>query len=148
MDDLVCRYFIGGEIQLKILAAEGSKMATEAAEEIGQAFGIDDLCEVSEAEYEGKTLAKRKPVRHKYGAYQNVLLTDADMDALKTEFPADWARRIDDVSTYVKSTGKSYKDYLATIRNWARRQGVAVKHGTDQRDSRAGVSGGYAGDTI
>ena len=62
-----------------------------------------------------------KPVRHKYGQYNNVLLSDKDMEKLKDEFPFDWAERIEKVSEYCASHGKTYKDYLATIRNWARR---------------------------
>lgn len=67
-----------------------------------------------------KPSRKREP-RHKYGEYQNVLLTDSDMQKLKEEFPTDWEERIERLSAYVASTGKSYKNHLATIRNWARR---------------------------
>lgn len=56
-----------------------------------------------------------------YGRYGNVKLTEADLSKLKAEFPADWRERIDRLSTYMDSTGKSYKNHLATIRNWARR---------------------------
>lgn len=61
-----------------------------------------------------------KPPRHKYGHYSNVLLSDEDMDKLKSEF-SDWEQRIERLSEYMASTGKSYKNHLATIRNWARR---------------------------
>ncbi len=60
-------------------------------------------------------------VRHKYGQYANVLLTDEDLEKLKNEFPDDWKDRIERLSEYMASTGKSYKSHLATIRNWARR---------------------------
>ena len=66
---------------------------------------------------EGK---RKKPVRHKYGEYKNVLLTDEEMDKLITEF-SDWEERIERLSSYMASTGKSYKSHLATIRNWARK---------------------------
>lgn len=62
----------------------------------------------------------KKDVRHKYGQYNNVLLSDKDMEKLKDEFPFDWAERIEKVSEYCASHGKTYKNYLATIRNWAR----------------------------
>lgn len=64
---------------------------------------------------------KEKPARHKYGMYENVLLSDADIAALKQEFPADWQERIEKLSEYTASTGKVYKNHLATIRNWARK---------------------------
>lgn len=63
-----------------------------------------------------------KPVRHKYGEYKNVLLSDEDLEKLKAEFPADWEARIEKLSAYMESTGKKYKNHLATIRNWARKE--------------------------
>nr|DAV45627.1 MAG TPA: replisome organizer [Caudoviricetes sp.] len=63
----------------------------------------------------------KKPVRHKYGEYKNVLLSDEDMKKLQEEFPADYQERIERLSGYIASTGKSYKNHLATIRNWARK---------------------------
>ena len=62
----------------------------------------------------------KKPVRHKYGEYKNVLLTDDDLAKLKAEFP-DWEKRIERLSSYIAQSGKSYKNHLATIRNWAKR---------------------------
>lgn len=62
----------------------------------------------------------KKPVKHKYGEYQNVLLTDEELQKLQEEFP-DWQGRIERLSSYVASTGKSYKSHYATIRNWARK---------------------------
>lgn len=59
--------------------------------------------------------------RHKYGEYGNVLLSDNDMEKLKAEFPTDWQARINNLSSYMASKGASYKNHLATIRNWARK---------------------------
>lgn len=63
---------------------------------------------------------KTKPVKHKYGEYKNVLLTDEELEKLKAEYH-DWEDRIERLSSYVASTGKSYKSHYATIRNWARK---------------------------
>lgn len=63
---------------------------------------------------------KSKPVKHKHGEYNNVLLTDDELQKLKTEY-SDWEERIERLSSYVASTGKSYKSHYATIRNWARK---------------------------
>ena len=62
------------------------------------------------------------PTRHKYGEYKNVLLSDTDMEKLKTEFPDDYNTRIERLSEYIASTGKVYKNHLATIRCWARKE--------------------------
>ena len=61
-----------------------------------------------------------KTTRHKYGLYENVLLSDEDYEKLKVEFPHDYSNRIERLSEYIASTGKKYKNHLATIRNWAR----------------------------
>lgn len=66
--------------------------------------------------------SKAKPVRHKYGEYRNVLLSGEQMEKLKTEFPNDYQERIERLSEYCESSGKTYKNYLATIRSWARKE--------------------------
>lgn len=71
--------------------------------------------------------APKKEPRHKYGEYSNVLLSDTDMLKLQAEFPTDWEERIERLSSYMESTGKSYKNHLATIRNWARRDRSSKK---------------------
>ncbi|HFQ3609219.1 TPA: helix-turn-helix domain-containing protein [Enterococcus faecium] len=58
----------------------------------------------------------------KYGEYKNVLLSDEQMEKLKTEFPNDYQERIERLSEYCESSGKTYKNYLATIRSWARKE--------------------------
>ena len=62
-----------------------------------------------------------KAVRHKYGLYEQVLLTDDDFEKLKAEFPNDYSERITRLDEYIASTGKKYKNHLATIRSWARK---------------------------
>ena len=74
-----------------------------------------------ERESEGRPSAPSSSPRHRYGQYKNVLLSDQDLEKLKKEFPFDWQERIDRVDAYVQMHGKPYKDYLATIRAWARK---------------------------
>ena len=62
----------------------------------------------------------KKPVKHKYGEYNNVLLTDEELEKIKAEYP-DWQDRVERLSSYIASTGKAYKSHYATIRNWARK---------------------------
>lgn len=77
-------------------------------------------------EYRDKSIESRDKniymQKHKYGEYKNVLLSDEEMEKLKHEFPNDYLNRIERVSEYCASTGKSYKNYLATIRNWAKKE--------------------------
>lgn len=79
---------------------------------------------------------KREP-RHKFGEYKNVLLSDSDMEKLKTEFPTDWGERIERLSYYMESKGVSYKNHLATIRNWARKD-KEEKRGAVSRETSSG----------
>lgn len=71
-----------------------------------------------------KNKADKPPTRHKYGSYKNVLLADEEYTKLQAEYPADYSERIERLSEYIASTGKSYKSHLATIRSWARKDGV------------------------
>ena len=68
--------------------------------------------------------ADKPPSRHKYGSYKNVLFTDEEYAKLQAEFPGDYSERIERLSEYIASTGKSYKSHLATIRSWARKDGA------------------------
>lgn len=63
---------------------------------------------------------EREEGKNIYGAFKNVRLSDDDLGKLKTEFP-DWEDRIERLSEYMASTGKTYRDHLATIRTWARK---------------------------
>ena len=66
-------------------------------------------------------LSQKKETRRKYGEYENVLLSDTDLAKLKAEFPNDWKERIERLSDYMESRGRKYKNHLATIRCWAKR---------------------------
>lgn len=81
--------------------------------------------------------APKKEVRHKYGAYNNVLLSDTDLEKLKTEFK-DYEERIERLSEYIASTGKSYKNHLATIRSWAKKDKQTKSYGRTAEEKNAG----------
>lgn len=53
-----------------------------------------------------------------YGSYENVLLTEQELAALQADYQ-DWAERIERLSSYMESTGKTYQNHAATIRLWA-----------------------------
>lgn len=58
--------------------------------------------------------------RQRYGSYRNVLLSDAEYRKLKSEIP-NLDNLIEQLSTYMESKGKRYKNHAATLRNWAAR---------------------------
>ena len=65
-------------------------------------------------------LTKHNITKHRYGEYNNVLLSDEELEKAKEEIP-EYEKYIERISEYCASTGKSYKNYLATLRNWYRR---------------------------
>ena len=70
--------------------------------------------------------------RHFYGVYRNVVLSDSEICSLKEQFPQDYVMRIERLSEYMFTSGKNYKNHLATIFNWARRDaqsGNGYHHG-------------------
>lgn len=69
----------------------------------------------------------KKPPKHRYGEYDNVLLTDDELSKLKAELPKDWQERIDRLSEYIAQKGDKYKSHYATIRAWARRNNELPK---------------------
>lgn len=83
--------------------------------------------------------------QHRYGEYKNVRLSDEDMAKLREEFPHDWQDRIERLSAYMASTGKTYKNHLATIRNWARRNGERPQSQTAKTSDSDYTSSGNTG---
>lgn len=82
-----------------------------------------------------KSSCKDRSARHKYGEYENVLLSDTDLAKLKSEFPTDWEERIERLGAYMASTGKTYKNHLATIRNWAKRDSESQSKRASRNES-------------
>lgn len=81
-----------------------------------------------EGEKEGYKKDKNEEIKEKnkkenaYGLYSNVFLTLEEYETLQAEFPNDYVKRINALSSYIESTGKQYKNHLATIRNWASKE--------------------------
>lgn len=53
-------------------------------------------------------------------------MSDDEMTKLKAEF-TDWEQWIERLSEYIASKGAKYKNHLATIRSWARRDKEKAK---------------------
>ena len=100
---------------------DGNQLATQYSID---KYSIDkssiDKDILSESDDSSPSPKQKKSVKHKHGEYQNVLLTDDELQKLQEEY-IDYSERIERLSSYIASTGKSYRSHYATIRNWARK---------------------------
>ena len=54
-----------------------------------------------------------------YGRYGNVFLSEGQLQSLQEEYPEELARYIEEMSVYLKASGKGYHDYEAGLQKWA-----------------------------
>ena len=59
------------------------------------------------------------PAPAAYGKFNNIFLSDAELDSLKAELPGKWEYYIDRLSVHIASSGKQYHNHAATIYKWA-----------------------------
>lgn len=60
---------------------------------------------------------KKKSSKHKHGEYQNILLTDEELEKLKNEYP-NYEEAIEYLDEYVEMTGKKYKSHYLAMKKW------------------------------
>ena len=60
----------------------------------------------------------KKDIKHKYGEYKNVLLSDKDVLALKERF-TDHEWHIRNLDEYLETSNKSYKNHYLVMVKWA-----------------------------
>lgn len=77
-----------------------------------------------ETKIKKKNIEKENSIK-KYGEFQNVFFTDEQFNKLVKTFPNDYKERIQKLDDYIQSSGKTYKDCLATLKNWARKDGYS-----------------------
>ncbi len=83
---------------------------------------IDCKCpQASKASKASKAKQTFSP-RFACGEYENVFLSEKELEKLRQEFP-DYERRIEALSEFIAKTGRVYKNHLATIRSWAKSEG-------------------------
>ena len=71
-----------------------------------------------ESEREKDTHAPTRQEINLYGRYENVSLTDKELETLKADFPADYQSMIEHLSEYMAYSGKTYKNHLAIMECW------------------------------
>ena len=58
--------------------------------------------------------------KYRYGIFNNVKLTEDELQTLIDEYPDSYQEKIENLSQYMKSKGTYYQDHFATIMKWAR----------------------------
>lgn len=69
-----------------------------------------------------------------YGRYENVFLSEGQLQALQEEYPEDLDRYIEEMSVYLKTCGKTYHDYEAGLQKWAANDRKTKVNATPERD--------------
>lgn len=69
----------------------------------------------------GNEITINNNIKNKYGEFNNVSLTDDELEKLKEKFPYDWEKKIENLSSYLAQFNKKYKSHYATILNWSRK---------------------------
>lgn len=77
---------------------------------------------------------KPKDPKHKYGEYQHVLLTDTEIEKLKTEYGVQLANEaVTFLDEYIEMKGYSAKSHYLCIRKWV----INAVHEKQERDRKA-----------
>lgn len=85
------------------------------------------LTNVKPEEYRGEEKSIEEKSRKKFGEFQNVFITEAEFKKLADQYgPTTTKKLIEELSGYLKSSGKRYKSHYATLLNWARRKGCEI----------------------
>ena len=101
-----------------------------------QTIQMYDQLEIKESKETGH------PAPAAYGRYHNVILSDTELDGLKTELPGKWEYYIDRLSCHIASSGRKYKSHAATIFKWAQEDAAkkAPKKGIPDYTCKEGES--------
>lgn len=83
-----------------------------------------------EREYREKKSLSRTP----HGTYQNVFLSEQEFSNLHRDYP-DADQKIERLSEYMASSGRTYADHCATIRKWAKEDSQKGKRDTEHSRS-------------
>ena len=65
-----------------------------------------------------------------FGPYENVKLTEKELETLKKDFPNTWLEMVNNLSTYMQTYGAEYADHNAIMRKWAAEDAKKNKTGS------------------
>lgn len=62
--------------------------------------------------------AEKGEIRHRYGQYQNVFLSEKQIAELEADYPNHYIAYIEKLSAYMEASGRHYANHYAAIRKW------------------------------
>ena len=65
-----------------------------------------------------KKARSETPTRTPHGEFRNVLLSDHELAELKKRYPQHYGAKIERLSRYLESTGKTYENHYSTLLMW------------------------------
>ena len=75
-----------------------------------------------------KTRNKKEINKENFGEFENVLLSEQELNKLKIRLGEDANSYIERLSNYIESTGKRYKSHYAAILTWAEKDKQSEKN--------------------
>lgn len=64
---------------------------------------------------------EREGTLSRFGQFKNVLLTDLEMESLRSLYPDVYEKKIERLSRYIESKGKDYDNHYAVLCDWIER---------------------------
>ena len=65
-----------------------------------------------------KKNARREGTLTAHGSFSNVFLSTSELSDLKTRYPQHYEAKIERLSRYLESTGKTYRNHYSTLLDW------------------------------
>ena len=117
--------FFKGE---KNIIASNRERALIPEEVIGYRYSIDRVSQTPDTPSNHKSvISNNKPVIRNNNIDS---ITEEDIQNIVIEYQVTKAfvlSKIDDIKNYCQSKGKYYKDYLATLRNWVKKDAIEIR---------------------
>ena len=106
--------------------SDGSDAANLESSSSADTETLDSLHDKDERPVDGRATSKPSrstPPQNTYGEFNNVKMTTAEFEKFVQAVGADRANAlIEELSSYLASSGKRYKSHYATLLNWGRRK--------------------------
>ncbi len=112
------RIFLHLPDRVQISSPPGGNICPMEVQETSPCMGQNLPTSNTDINYKDITQTERGEIRHRYGQYQNVFLSEKQLAALEADYPDQYTAYIEKLSAYMEVNGKHYANHYATIRKW------------------------------